>query len=174
MKKILALLIAMALVTALLAGCGDDHQTSSQENGDTSTTQGLTDEALGNIFKEASEIGDATAGVSLKRANLAAKIASYAAVMNYTTEAEKSLREEMKSKYNALDDQGKENLDISFEAAFNMLDTAIIDGDYDSVKGLFEDAGSAENIQTILKTPGLRDSYSTFKSAYLSMGNSDK
>lgn len=164
----------MALVIALMASCGsDDKQTSSQEPDESSVTEQLTDDTLGDIFKEASEIGDGTAGVSLKRTQIAAKIASYAAVIGFTNDSVESLKEEMLAKYNALDDQGKENLDNAFMDAIQLLDKAIDDGDYDSVKGQFEDAGAAEGFDTVLKAPGLKESYDTFKSAYLTMGNSE-
>lgn len=38
----------------------------------------------------------------------------------------------------------------------------------------FEDAGVAEGLDVVLKAPGLKESYDTFKSAYLTMGNSDE
>ncbi len=171
MKKLLALLIAMALAATMMAGCGsDDQQTSSQDN---SETEKLVDDTLGEIFQEASEIGQGTAGVSLKEAQLAARIASYAAVIGYTAEATQELKEEMLDKYAALDEQGQQNVDSSFQAAFGLLDQAIVEGDYDSIKGQFEDAGAADGFDILLKAPGLRESYDTFKSAYMSMGTTD-
>ena len=62
MKKLLALLIAMALVTALLAGCGDDHQTSSQENGqegsgETSSQEDKKSSSKNQPDKEETQVG---------------------------------------------------------------------------------------------------------------------
>ena len=79
----------------------------------------------------------------------------------------------MLAKYEKLDDQAKANMNSSFMDSFDLLDKAIDEGDYDSVKGQFEDAGVAEGLDVVLKAPGLKESYDTFKSAYLTMGNSD-
>ena len=170
MKKILAIMIAMTLMMTIMAACGDDKQTSSQEGIESAVTDTLTDDTLGEIFQEASEIGSGTAGVSLKRARIAAKIASYAAVIGYNEEAVDSLKKEMSARYDALDDQGKENLDDTFEFAIGLLDKVIVEGDYESVKGLFEDSGSSEDLDAVLKAPGLKQSYEAFKSAYQSIG----
>ena len=172
MKKLLALLIAMALVTALTVSCGD-KQKSGQDGVDSAVGDELIDDTLGEIFKEASEIGDGTAGVSLKRAGVAARIASYAALIGYTEDAADSLKEKMLADYEKLDDQGKENLDNTINNAIYLLDKVIVEGDYDSVKGLFEDAGVAEGLDAALKAPGLKESYNTFKTADRAMGKSE-
>ena len=173
MKKILVMMIAAAMVISLMASCGDDNQASGQESADSSVTEQLTDDTLGDIFNEASEIGEGTAGVSLKRAKIAARIASYAAAIGFSDDAVESLKAEMLIKYDALDEQEKKNVDDTFMDSFSLLDKAIVDGDYDSVKGQFEDAGAAEGLDTVLKAPGLKESYNVFKSAYLTMGNSE-
>ena len=174
MKKLLVMMIAAAMVISLMASCGNENkQSSGQESADSSVTEQLTHDTLGDIFNEASEIGEGTAGVSLKRAQIAAKIASYAAVMGYGDDAVESLKAEMLTKYEALDEEKQKNVDDTFMDAIQLLDKAIDDGDYDSVKGLFEDAGAAEGLDTVLKAPGLKESYDTFKSAYLTMGNSE-
>ena len=95
------------------------------------------------------------------------------AVMGYGDDAVESLKAEMLTKYEALDEEKQKNVDDTFMDAFSLLDKAIVDGDYDSVKGLFEDAGAAEGLDTVLKAPGLKESYNVFKSAYLTMGNSE-
>ena len=174
MKKILVMMIAAAMVISLMASCGDENkQTSGQESTDSSTTEQLTDDTLGDIFNEASEIGEGTAGVSLKMAQIAAKIASYAAAIGFSDDAVESLKAEMLTKYEALDEEKQKNVDDTFMDAFSLLDKAIVDGDYDSVKGIFEDAGAAEGLDTVLKASGLKESYNVFRSAYLTMGNSE-
>ena len=174
MKKIVVMMIATALVLSLMASCGDDNkQTSGQEGTNSSATEQLTDDTLGEIFNDASEIGEGTAGSSLKKAELAARIASYAAVIGFTDDQVEELKSEMQAKYDTFDEEKQANIDNAFVEAFQLLDKAIVDGDYDSVKGQFEDAGAAEGLDVVLKTPGLKESYNVFKSAYLTMGNSD-
>ena len=173
MKKLLALLIASALVVTLMASCNcDGNQTSSEEPANSTAT--LTEDALGDIINEAAELGDGSAGISLKRTELAGKIASYAAMMGFREDSVESLKKDLEEKINALEDEKKANVNASFMDSFEILDKAIDKGDFDSVKDQFEDAGVADEIETVLKAPGLRDSYDAFKSAYLTMGNSDK
>ncbi len=175
MKKLLALLIASALVVTLMASCNcDGNQTSSEEPANSSATATLTEDALGDIINEAAELGDGSAGISLKRTELAGKIASYAAMMGFREDSVESLKKDLEEKINALEDEKKANVNASFMDSFEILDKAIDKGDFDSVKDQFEDAGVADEIETVLKAPGLRDSYDAFKSAYLTMGNSDK
>ena len=175
MKKLLALLIASALVVTLMASCNcDGNQTSSEEPANSSATATLTEDALGDIINEAAELGDGSAGISLKRTELAGKIASYAAMMGFREDSVESLKKDLEEKINALEDEKKANVNASFMDSFEILDKAIDKGDFDSVKDQFEDAGVADEIETVLKAPGLRDSYYAFKSAYLTMGNSDK
>ena len=174
MKKILAMLTAMALVVAMTAGCGSDKkQDKAQDVSEPASSQELTEDTLGQIVTEAAEIPEGTAGSSLKVAALSAKIASFLAASGYNEKDTETLKEELLEKYNALDDDAKANLDHSFTDAFELLDKAIIDGDFDSIKGQFEDAGVADGLDTVMKVPGLAESYNAFKSAYLSIGNSN-
>ena len=52
------------------------------------------------------------------------------------------------------------------------LDKVINEGNLDEYKGLLEDAGVGGDMDTILKTPGLADSYNSIKSAYLALEDS--
>lgn len=95
MKKRIALMLAAALVITSIAGCtAADKQSSSQDGGDTSVAQVAVDEDLANIITEASEIGEGTAGVSLKRTKIAHDIAVLAANRGYTDEAIGSLKDD--------------------------------------------------------------------------------
>jgi len=174
MKKIVVMLIAAAMVVSLMASCGDDKQQTAGQDTEVSSATELTDNTLGQIIADAAEIGDGTAGVSLKRTEIAARIISYAAKMGFSADDTEKLKEEFLTKIDALDEDKKTNVNNTFMDAFEILDKAVVDGDYDSVKGQFEDAGVSEGIDIILNAPGLRESYDTFRSAYLTMGNSDK
>ena len=50
---------------------------------------------------------------------------------------------------------------------------AIANGEYDGVRSMFEDAGVAEEMDSLLNAPGLAESYDAIKAAYLTMGNSE-
>ena len=175
MKKRIALMLAAALVIASITGCtAADKQPSAQDSGDTSVAQMAVDEDLANIIKDASEIGEGTAGVSLKRAKVAHDIAVLAANRGYVSDSVEELKKTFEATVEALDEDHQGNVDATFmNGVIPLLDKAIDEGDYDSVKGQFEDAGVADDMDTILRAPGLKESYDSIKSAYLTMGNSE-
>jgi hypothetical protein len=175
MKKRIALMLAAALVITSIAGCtAADKQSSSQDGGDTSVAQVAVDEDLANIITEASEIGEGTAGVSLKRTKIAHDIAVLAANRGYADGSVQELKKTFEAVVEPMDEEHHANLDATFmDGVIALLDKAIDADDYDSVKGQFEDAGVADDMDTILKAPGLKESYGQIRAAYLTMGNSE-
>lgn len=172
MKKIMALLIAIALVAAMAVSCTEEKKNPEVDTVSATDTQ-LTESTLDDIITEASEIVDGTSGVSLKRAALASKVAGFVALQGFTDSDLENLKKDFEEKVGALQGEAKSNLDVSFIEVFKILDKAIDEGKYDEVKADFEDAGVAEEMVTVLKTPDLAKSYSIFKSAYLTLGNSE-
>ncbi|MBQ1397280.1 MAG: hypothetical protein IIY93_12210 [Clostridia bacterium] len=174
MKKRLAMMLAMALVIASVVSCKAADNQVIDDGGDTSVVEVAVDEDLANIIKEASEIGEGTAGVSLKRTKIAHDIAVLAANRGYTDEAIGSLKDDFYAMVEPMDEEHQASFHAAFmEGVIALLDKAIDEGDYDSVKGQFEDAGVADDMDTILRAPGLKESYGAIKSAYLTMGNSE-
>ena len=174
-EKRMALMLAAALVIASIAGCtAADKQPSGQDDGDTSVAQVAVDEDLANIIKDASEIGEGTAGVSLKRAKVAHDVAVLAANRGYANGSVEELKQTFEATVEAMDEDHQTNVDATFmNGVIPLLDKAIDEGDYDSVKGQFEDADVTDDMDTILQAPGLKESYDSIKSAYLTMGNSE-
>lgn len=174
MKKRMAMMLAMALVIASVVSCKAEDNQVIDDGGDTSVVEVAVDEDLANIIKEASEIGEGTAGVSLKRTKIAHDIAVLAANRGYTDEAIGSLKDDFYAMVEPMDEEHQASFHAAFmEGVIALLDKAIDEGDYDSVKGQFEDAGVADDMDTILRAPGLKESYGAIKSAYLTMGNSE-
>lgn len=175
MKKRIAMMVAMALVIASMVGCGAaDQQTSSQDAVDSAVTQVSVDEDLANIITEASQIGEGTAGVSLKQTKIAHDVAVLAANRGYGDGSVEDLKKAFEVTVTAMDEDARASFDATFmNGVIPLLDKAIDEGDYDSVKGQFEDAGVADDMDTILKAPGLKESYDNIKSAYLTFGNSE-
>ncbi len=133
------------------------------------------DEDLAAIIKNASQIGEGTAGQSLKYAELARDVASFAANRGFTDGAVEELKTTFEKTFEELNEDGRASVDAAFmNGVIPLLDKAIEEGKYDKVKKDFEDAGAADDMATILKTPGLDVSYRAIKSAYLTMGNSDE
>ena len=112
--------------------------------------------------------------MSLKRTKIAHDIAVLAANRGYTDEAIGSLKDDFYAMVEPMDEEHQASFHAAFmEGVIALLDKAIDEGDYDSVKGQFEDAGVADDMDTILRAPGLKESYGAIKSAYLTMGNSE-
>lgn len=173
MKKRMALMLAMALLIASVVSCKAEDKQVTDDGGDTSVVEVAVDEDLANIIKDASQIGEGTAGLSLKRAIVAHDVAVLAANRGYQDGSVEELKKTFEATVDAMDEDHQSNVDATFmNGVIPLLDKAIDDGDYDSVKGQFEDAGVADDMDTILKAPGLQVSYGQIKAAYLTMGNS--
>ena len=90
------------------------------------------------------------------------------------SETSVSLKDDFYAMVEPMDEEHQASFHAAFmEGVIALLDKAIDEGDYDSVKGQFEDAGVADDMDTILRAPGLKESYGAIKSAYLTMGNSE-
>ena len=167
-------MLAMALVIASVVSCKAEDKQDIDDGGDTSVVEVAVDEDLANIIKDASQIGEGTAGSSLKRAIVAHDVAVLAANRGYAAGSVEELKKTFEATVDAMDEDAKASVDATFmDGVIPLLDKAIDEGDYDSVKGLFEDAGVADDMDTILKAPGLKESYGAIKAAYLTMGNSE-
>ena len=175
MKKIIVMLIAAAMVLSLAVSCGDSENKTDEIGENVSSVQEVAvDEDLAAIIKNASQIGEGTAGQSLKYAELARDVASFAANRGFTDGAVEELKTTFEKTFEELDEDGRASVDAAFmNGVIPLLDKAIEEGKYDKVKKDFEDAGAADDMATILKTPGLDVSYRAIKSAYLTLGNSE-
>lgn len=175
MKKIIVMLIAAAMVLSLAVSCGDSEKKTDETGENVSSVQEVAvDEDLAAIIKNASQIGEGTAGQSLKYAELAHEVASFAANRGYADGAVEEIKVTFEKTCEELDETGMESFNAAFmNGIIPLLDKAIEEGKYDEIKAQFEDAGVGEDMDTILKTPGLDVSYRAIKSAYLTMGNSE-
>lgn len=169
LKKILALVCAVSLMAAVTAGCGE--QKASLPDVGAAAAEVAVDGELAKLITDASQIGEGTAGHSLKIAGLAYDVAALAAERNYGEDSAAAIQKTFEETTASLDDLARYSVETSFtDGVFPLLDSVILDGSYDSFKGQFEDAG-AEDMEALLQTPGLADSYNALKSAYLAMGS---
>ncbi len=174
MKKLLAMIIAIAMMATLMVSCNDEKTPETTDDVSSQATEYGVDEDLAAIIKDAAQIGEGTAGQSLKYAELAHRVASFAANRGYTDGAVSELKVTFEKTFEELNEDGRASADAAFaNGVIPLLDKAIEQGKFDEIKGDFEDAGVAEDMATILKAPGLDVSYRMIKSAYLTMGNSE-
>ena len=175
MRRRLVMMIAAAMVISLMAGCGDnDRQNGTQSDStESQMTDVATDENLANIIRDAGNVGEGTAGSSLRRAKIAHDLAALAAEKGYTEEDIAKLKSTFEATFDAMNEDTKSSARSVFtNSVFPMLDKVINEGNLDEYKGLLEDAGVGGDMDTILKTPGLADSYNSIKSAYLALEDS--
>ena len=176
MNKMMVMMIAAALVIFLTAGCGSskaendtasDAAASQAADISSEETPLEVDEELANVINEAGDIGEGTAGSSLKKAKLVHDLAALAAEKGYTEKDVDRLRATFENAIDNMDDERKESVKSIFEnSVFPMLDSLIDEGGNDMIRGLLNDAGVESDLDAILETPGLKESYQNIKSAY--------
>ena len=128
------------------------------------------------FLKDAADNPTDAAGSSLKTAILASRFLSIATTHGYRNSDIDMLKEEFTNKIKVLDLSYEKmaNLDDALMYIFReYLDPAVDNDNYASVKAKFEDAGVGAEMEKLLATTGIKERYDTFKSAYLTMGNSD-
>ena len=169
MKKLLAILIAMTMAAAIMTGCNEEKTPDGNDGtGSQAVSEAAVDEDLAAIIKNAAQVGEGTAGQSLKYAELAHEVASFAANRGYADGAVEEIKVTFEKTCEELDETGIESFNAAFmNGIIPLLDKAIEEGKYDEIKAQFEDAGVGEDMDTILKTPGLDVSYRAIKSALI-------
>lgn len=178
MKKLLFNLTLCALVlltAAAFTGCSciGGQNGAPEESVESQMSDAALDEDLANIIKDAGSVGEGTAGSSLKQAIIAHDLAKLAAEKGYTQKDVDALKSTFETTLAAMDDNAKSSVHSVFtNGVFPMLDKAVTDGSCGDYAGLLEDAGVGGDMDSILKTPGLADSYNSIKSAYQALENS--
>ena len=95
------------------------------------------------IIKNAAQVGEGTAGQSLKYAELAHEVASFAANRGYADGAVEEIKVTFEKTCEELDETGMESFNAAFmNGIIPLLDKAIEEGKYDEIKAQFEDAGA--------------------------------
>lgn len=140
---------------------------SDKKSGDGELLDKDNGKTLDKIFENCSMIGEGVAGTSLKRTKQAYIVAKYAAKNKFTETSLPKLKAAFKERYEKLDSDGKESFDGAFDGEIiYLLDEAIVNGNFESVKGQFDDVGAAEKMEKILERPGLKTSWNVIKEAY--------
>jgi hypothetical protein len=170
------MICAIALLTAAsITACGNSGKQNSTPAGSAESQMAETavDEELAKLIDNAGTVGEGTAGSSLKKAKIAHDLAELAAEKGYTEKDIDKLKSTFEASLDSMNEDAKSSVHSVFtNGVFPMLDKAITDGSFGDYKGLLEDAGVDGDLDTVLKTPGLEDSYNSIKSAYLALETS--
>ena len=109
-------------------------------------------------------------GSSLKRAEAARDAVRFACENNIWTRDIGELRESLLTAWDSMSDEEKAAFDENFIDILTLVNTA--GGDYDSVKGVFSDAGAEDILDLLASDTGML-SWSVLSSNTLTLGNSD-
>ncbi len=167
-KKIVIALILAAGLASEAAFAGHIAQTQAQTQAKTNTEteseeEPTIPETLTSLFEDIAQIETGTAGSTLKTAQAACKLLSFAGEYDFT--ADNEYGENTKLVLDAfqvrmdMDLEDKDQFSEQYQSVKELADKAI--EDYDSVRKIFEDAGVNSTMVSILA--GTRDLESYWK-----------
>lgn len=181
MKKIIAMIITSLMVSLSVAGCGgsgtsapssetqpaEETQEASEDNAAADTDKSesakandiLSSEYMEHVFKPLINMESGTAGSSLKAAQIAEEILSFAASRQLGNTEESAHKTAFSEAWNSLSSEEKELVKHNFyeEEIEKLIDGAY--NDYESVRGRFEDAGVGAEMEELTKDEGARKSW---------------
>lgn len=140
---------------------------------DTEATEAEGEDAIREIFTACGSIdkSEEEAARKVDYATRAAQFAACAAYKDYSEEDIPELKSRFLQYYNELTQNEKDNFDAAMKnGIIPLLDKAISEGNYESVKDRFEESGDDVMMIYLLKAPRIKTSWDSMKSAYLTMG----
>ena len=190
MKKIFAMILTSMMVTLSMGGCGgggtaapaaetkpaEEMQEASEDiaASDTGNSEEPVSEAAyandipsseytDNVFKPLLNMEVGTAGSSLKAAQIAEEILSFAAGRQLWNTEESARKAAFSEAWNSLSSEEKELVKHNFyeEEIKKLIDGAY--NDYESVSGRFEDAGVGTEMEELTKDEGARKSWNALR-----------
>lgn len=184
MKKIIAMIITSLMVSLSVAGCGgsgtaapasetqpaEETQGASEDNAaDTDKSESAkandipSSEYTNHVFKPLINMEIGTAGSSLKAAQIAEEILSFAASCQLGNTEESARKTAFSEAWNSLSSEEKELVKHNFyeEEIEKLIDGAY--DDYESVRGRFEDAGVGAEMEELSKDEDAQKSWNALR-----------
>ena len=128
-------------------------------------------ELADQYFREVASYQPGTAGSSLKKAMRASHVLSFAVEKELRNTDIPAFRENLLSGWMLLSDEERAYFDENFLAICEQIDACFVD--WESNRGVFEDAGAVDTMEVLLTTPNAKEDWDTLKAHTLTMGNSD-
>ena len=128
-------------------------------------------ELADQYFREVASYQPGTAGSSLKKALRASHVLSFAVEKELRNTDIPTFRENLLSGWMLLSDEERAYFDENFLAICEQIDACFVD--WESNRGVFEDAGAVDTMEVLLTTPNAKEDWDTLKAHTLTMGNSD-
>ena len=178
MKKIIAMIMISVMMTLSVAGCGgggngNGSSTASEAPAAENTAESVSEDAntdaisaaeyTDNVFQKLINMEIGTAGSSLKEAQIAEEILSFAADRQISDTEETARKAAFSEAWNSLSNEEKEVAKHNFyeEEIADLIDSAF--DDYESVRGRFEDAGVSAEMEELSKSEEARKSWNTLR-----------
>ena len=184
MKKIIAMIITSLMVSLSVAGCGgsgtaapasetqpaEETQGASEDNAaDTDKSESakandiLSSEYTDHVFKPLINMEIGTAGSSLKAAQIAEEILSFAASRQLGNTEESARKAAFSEAWSSLSSEEKELVKHNFyeEEIEKLIDGAY--DDYESVRGRFEDDGVSAEMEELSKDEDAQKSWNALR-----------
>ena len=165
MKKIIAMIMISVMVALFAAGCGGSDTENSAEavSERTYADEIPSSDYADNVFKPLINMEIGSAGSSLKAAQTAEEILSFASDRQIGNTEESARKAAFSEAWNSLSNEEKEVVRHNFyeEEIADLIDGAF--DDYESVRGRFEDAGVGAEMEELSKSEEARKSWNTLR-----------
>ena len=172
MKKIIAMIITSLMVSLSVAGCGgsgtaapaSETQPAEESVSESAKANDIpSSEYTDHVFKPLINMEIGTAGSSLKAAQIAEEILSFAASRQLGNTEESARKAAFSEAWNSLSSEEKELVRHNF---YEEEIEKLIDGtynDYESVRGRFEDAGVGAEMEKLSKDTVAQKSWNALR-----------
>ncbi len=165
MKKIIAMIMISVMAAISASGCGGSGTENSAEavSERTYADEIPSSDYADNVFKPLVNMEIGSAGSSLKAAQTAEEILSFAADRQISDTEETARKAAFSEAWNSLSNEEKEVAKHNFyeEEIADLIDSAF--DDYESVRGRFEDAGVGAEMEELSKNADARKSWNTLR-----------
>ena len=165
MKKIIAMIMISVMAAISASGCGGSGTESSAEavSERTYADEIPSSDYADNVFKPLINMEIGSAGSSLKAAQIAEEILSFASDRQIGNTEESARKAAFSEAWNSLSNEEKEVAKHNFyeEEIADLIDSAF--DDYESVRGRFEDAGVGAEMEELSKNADARKSWNTLR-----------
>ena len=165
MKKTIAMIMVLVMAAISASGCGGSGTENSAEavSERTYADEIPSSDYADNVFKPLINMEVGSAGSSLKAAQIAEEILSFAADRQISDTEETARKAAFSEAWNSLSNEEKEVAKHNFyeEEIADLIDSAF--DDYESVRGRFEDAGVSAEMEELSKSEEARKSWNTLR-----------
>ena len=165
MKKTIAMIMVLVMAAISAAGCGGSGTENSAEavSERTYADEIPSSDYADNVFKPLINMEIGSAGSSLKAAQIAEEILSFASDRQIGNTEESARKAAFSEAWNSLSNEEKEVVRHNFyeEEIADLIDVAF--DDYESVRGRFEDAGVGAEMEELSKNADARKSWNTLR-----------